>query len=91
MTTRNQLVIGIVLIAGLFLILFGPEGVVFSVLSLSIDFIIVILTSEPIIEGLKELSISTGLSPHITGLISSLASNLPEVLMTAFMIFSPEL
>jgi Ca2+/Na+ antiporter len=67
-----------VLIAGLFLILFGPEGVGISVLSLLIGF-------------LKEFSLSTGLSPHITGLISSLASNLPEGVMTAFMIFSPEL
>jgi Ca2+/Na+ antiporter len=71
--------------------LFGPEGVVISVLSLLIGFVIVILTSEPMIEGLKEFSLSTGLSPHITGLISSLASNLPEGVMTAFMIFSPEL
>lgn len=91
MITRNQIIIVTALIAGIFLMSFSPEGVIFSVLSLIIGFIIVILTSEPMIEGLKEFSLSTGLSPHITGIISSLASNLPEGVMTVFMVFSPKL
>jgi Ca2+/Na+ antiporter len=56
-----------------------------------LGFVIVVIFSEPMIEGLKKFSQSTGLSPHITGVISSLASNLPEGVMTVFMVLSPEL
>jgi len=53
--------------------------------------VIVMLVGEPMVEGLKEFGTSFGLSPHVTGIISSLASNLPEGVMTYFMIMSPEL
>jgi Ca2+/Na+ antiporter len=92
MTGLNKpyLVVG-ALVLGLALVLLGREGVPVSVLSLVLGFGIVVLTSEPMIEGLRTLSIRTGMSPHVTGIVSSLASNLPEGVMTAFMVLSPEL
>jgi hypothetical protein len=42
------------------------------------------------VEGLKDFGLQMGFSPHVTGIISSLASNLPEGVMTGFMLFSPE-
>jgi Ca2+/Na+ antiporter len=53
--------------------------------------IIVVLTSEPMVEGLKVFGNEMGFSPHVTGIISSLASNLPEGMMTGLMVMSPEL
>ncbi|MCW4050306.1 MAG: hypothetical protein NWE89_11295, partial [Candidatus Bathyarchaeota archaeon] len=53
--------------------------------------VIIVLIGEPRVEGLQEFSEFTGLSSHVTGILSSLASNLPEAIMTMFMIFSPNL
>jgi Ca2+/Na+ antiporter len=49
------------------------------------------MIGEPMVEGLGEFSEYTGLSSHVTGILSSLTSNLPEMIMTMFMIFSPQL
>jgi Ca2+/Na+ antiporter len=88
---KNKLVTVALLSAGAILAVLGPEGVPFSVLSLLLGLVIVVLIGEPMVEGLKEFSIQTGLSAHVTGIISSLASNLPEAVMTGFMILSPHL
>jgi Ca2+/Na+ antiporter len=56
-----------------------------------IGLVIVIIIGEPMVEGLQEFSEYTGLSSHVTGILSSLTSNLPEMIMTMFMIFSPQL
>ncbi len=88
---KTPYVAGAALILGVALILFGPEGVPTSVISLVIGLAIVILTSEPMVEGLRDFGAQMGLSPHATGIVSSLASNLPEGVMTAFMVMSPEL
>ena len=89
--SANKYVVGAVLVVGLLLVLFGPEGVAFSVVGLVLGLAIVVLTSEPMVEGLKDFGLQMGFSPHVTGIISSLASNLPEGVMTGFMLFSPEL
>jgi Ca2+/Na+ antiporter len=88
---KNQIMVGAALIAGVALMLLGPESVPYSIVSLVIGFVIVVLTSEPMVEGLREFGTEMGFSPHVTGIISSLASNLPEGVMTAFMVLSPEL
>lgn len=91
MKRMNPIVLGLVLAAGALLVLFGPEGVAFSVLSMLVGLVIVVLVGEPMVEGLTEFSVQTGLSGHVTGIISSLASNLPEGVMTVFMVLSPQL
>lgn len=87
----NKYLVGAVLAFGVLMILFSPEGVAFSAFALVLGLIIVVLTSEPMIEGLRDFGLQMGFSPHVTGIISSLASNLPEGVMTGFMVFSPEL
>ncbi len=88
---KNPFLVGAVLLVGAAFAILGPKGVTLSVLSLLIGFAIVVLTSEPMVEGLREFSLSTGLSGHVTGIVSSLAANLPEGVMTAFMVLSPQL
>ena len=80
-----------VLACGLALYLLGPETLPFSVLGMILGLAIVIMIGEPMVEGLQEFSEYTGLSSHVTGILSSLTSNLPEMIMTMFMIFSPQL
>ncbi len=88
---KNPAFVGFILLIGVVLVFLGPEGVPFSVLSMIMGLAIVVLVGEPMVEGLKEFSVHTGLSGHVTGIISSLASNLPEGVMTMFMILSPHL
>lgn len=80
-----------VLAFGLFLYLLGPETLSFSIIEMILGLVIVIMIGEPMVEGLQEFSEYTGLSSHVTGILSSLTSNLPEMIMTMFMIFSPQL
>ena len=80
-----------VLVLGVALYLFGPESLPFSILSMLVGLVIVVMIGEPMVEGLGEFSEYTGLSSHVTGILSSLTSNLPEMIMTMFMIFSPQL
>jgi len=86
---KNKMLIIVLMGAGVALSFFSPEGVPFSVLSMLVGLVIVVLIGEPMVEGLREFSVQTGLSAHVTGIISSLASNLPEGVMTGFMILSP--
>ena len=88
---KNPVLIGLILSIGAILVVISMEGVHFSILSLLVGLAIVVLVGEPMVEGLKEFSIRFGLSGHITGIISSLASNLPEGVMTFFMVLSPQL
>ena len=90
MIKNKTLTVGL-LILGAALSILGPEGVSISALSMLVGLVIVVLVGEPMVEGLKEFSLQTGLSAHVTGIISSLASNLPEGVMTGFMILSPSL
>lgn len=80
-----------VLAFGVALYLFGPETLPFSVLAMLLGLVIVVMIGEPMVEGLNEFSEYTGLSSHVTGILSSLTSNLPEMIMTLLMIFSPQL
>ena len=80
-----------VLAFGLALYLLGPETLPFSIISMLVGLIIVVMIGEPMVEGLQGFSEYTGLSSHVTGILSSLASNLPEMIMTMFMIYSPQL
>lgn len=80
-----------VLAFGLALYLLGPETLPFSIIGMLVGLVIVVMIGEPMVEGLQEFSEYTGLSSHVTGIISSLASNLPEMIMTMFMIYSPQL
>lgn len=80
-----------VLAFGLTLYLLGPETLPFSVIDMIVGLVIVVMIGEPMVEGLQEFSEYTGLSSHVTGILSSLTSNLPEMIMTLFMIFSPQL
>ncbi|UCH58045.1 MAG: hypothetical protein JSV18_03890 [Candidatus Bathyarchaeota archaeon] len=88
---RNNYLIGSMLLVGALLAVFHLEGVSYSALSMLVGLVIVVLVGEPMVEGLKEFGLQTGLSDHVTGIISSLASNLPEGVMTLFMILSPQL
>jgi len=88
---KNKIIVGAILTVGALLVIFHVEGVPFSVVQMLVGLVIVVMVGEPMVEGLKEFGGSFGLSPHVTGIISSLASNLPEGAMTLFMIMSPEL
>jgi Ca2+/Na+ antiporter len=88
---KNPLINLLVIIAGLILVLVHIEGVTYSVISLIMGLAIIVLIGEPMVEGLREFSLHYGISSHVTGIISSLASNLPEGVMTLFMILSPQL
>ncbi|MBD3205525.1 hypothetical protein GF319_04160 [Candidatus Bathyarchaeota archaeon] len=81
----------IAMIVGLAVYLLGPENLGFSVISMLLGLTIVILVGEPMVEGLRAFSHQTGISSHITGILSSIASNLPEGVMTMLMILSPHL
>jgi len=81
----------IALILGIVLIFVQVESTLTSVISLVVGLLIVALLGEPMVEGLKEFGICYGFSDHVTGIISSLASNLPEAVMTIFMVMSPHL
>ncbi len=80
-----------VLAMGLALYLLRFDSTLLSVLRMLTGLAIVVVIGEPMVEGLGEFSEYTGLSSHVTGILSSLASNLPEMIMTMFMIFSPQL
>jgi Ca2+/Na+ antiporter len=79
------------LIIGLITLLLNPKGYVFSIFALILGLGIVFVSSEEMVEGLKGFSTSTGFSEHVTGMISSIASNLPEAVLALFMAFSPHL
>ena len=87
----NKYLVGAALTVGLVMIVFSPEGIAYSAAALILGLVIVVMTSEPMVEGLRDFGLQMGFSPHVTGIISSLASNLPEGVMTGFMVFSPEL
>jgi cation:H+ antiporter len=80
-----------VIIIGIVLIFLKIETISISVIALAIGLLIVVLVGDPMVEGLKEFGAYAGLSDHVTGIISSLASNLPEAVMVLFMVFSPHL
>jgi hypothetical protein len=88
---KNKVVTVALLCLGAILVVLSPEGVPFSVLAMVVGLVIVVLIGEPMVEGLNEFGAYAGLSAHVTGIISSLASNLPEAVMTGFMILSPPL
>ena len=88
---KNKFVTVALLCLGAILVVLSPEGVPFSVLAMVVGLVIVVLIGEPMVEGLNEFGAHAGLSAHVTGIISSLASNLPEAVMTGFMILSPPL
>ncbi|MBN2335631.1 hypothetical protein JXL21_08730 [Candidatus Bathyarchaeota archaeon] len=79
------------LVGGVAIYLLGSDTLSLSIVSMAVGLVIVVLIGEPMVEGLQEFSVYTGLSSHVTGIISSLASNLPEMMMTLFMISSPQL
>jgi hypothetical protein len=81
----------IAMVVGLAEYLLGPENLGFSVISMLLGLSIVILVGEPMVEGLRAFNHQTGISSHITGILSSIASNLPEGVMTMLMILSPHL
>ncbi|MGD2142577.1 MAG: hypothetical protein PVH79_03745 [Candidatus Bathyarchaeota archaeon] len=88
---KNPILVGLIMLVGAAMVLLHFEGITYSIISMLVGLVIVVLVGEPMVEGLEEFSIRFGLSAHVTGIISSLASNLPEGVMTAFMILSPQL
>jgi Ca2+/Na+ antiporter len=88
---KNKYIVFAIMAVGVLLVIVNVEGIPFSVVQMLAGLVIVVLVGEPMVEGLKEFGTSFGFSPHVTGIISSLASNLPEGVMTFFMIMSPEL
>lgn len=88
---RNKILVGIMMLVGAGIILYQVENVPISIISISLGLILVVLVGESMVEGLEEFSVQFGLSGHVTGIISSLASNLPEGVMTLFMVLSPHL
>ena len=88
---RNKILIGIMMLVGAGIILYQVENVPISIISISLGLILVVFVGESMVEGLEEFSVQFGLSGHVTGIISSLASNLPEGVMTLFMVLSPHL
>jgi len=58
---------------------------------LIIGLTLLFLCNEPTIIGFESLGIRLGLSEHMVGLVSSIASNLPEAVLAIFMVLSPHL
>ena len=85
-----RIIIGTIVIGIVFIIL-SLESLPFMSISMLLGLVIVVLVGEPMVEGLQEFSIYTGLSTHVTGILSSIASNLPEAVMTILMVLSPPL
>jgi len=56
-----------------------------------VGLLLVFAAGEPVVDGFKGLAQYTGLSEHVIGIVSSIASNFPEAVLTLFMIFSPDL
>ncbi len=88
---RGQTATVLALALGAAIYLLVPMSLPFSVVSMAVGLAIVLMVGEPMVEGLKELGRRTGVSDHIIGIASSVASNLPEAAMTLFMIASPHL
>ena len=89
MTLREAALIILILLG--FLLLLTDGGGPLSFAALILGLLLVFLSSDPVVEGFKGLSLHTGLSEYMTGIVSSLASNLPEAVLAVFMAFSPHL
>ena len=81
----------LLIIIGIVITLVKERSLFFSIISLLAGFILVLAASEVAVEGFKGFSEYTGLSEYVTGIVSSLASNLPEAVLALFMVFSPHL
>ncbi|MCD6155231.1 MAG: hypothetical protein J7J22_05645 [Candidatus Verstraetearchaeota archaeon] len=57
----------------------------------TVGLLLVFAAGEPVVDGFKGLAQYTGLSEHVIGIVSSIASNLPKAVLTLFMIFSHDL
>jgi Ca2+/Na+ antiporter len=88
---RRRIATLFLLLIGVALYMYGHVGLTVAISSLIIGLVIIVMTSDPLVEGLEEFSEATGIGAHVTGILSSLASNLPEAAMSLFMIFSTEL
>ena len=90
MMSRRESLLIILILLGVFLLLYGG-GAPLTMVSLLLGLLLVFLSSEPVVEGFRGMSLHTGLSEYLTGVISSLASNLPEAVLAVFMALSPHL
>jgi len=81
----------LLIIIGIVITLVKERSLFFSIISLLAGFILVLAASEVAVEGFKGFSEYTGLSEYVAGIVSSLASNLPEAVLALFMVFSPHL
>ena len=88
---RRLSIVFVLIIVGIILSVIKLKGFLLSLLGLSLGLVLVFLSSEPAVEGFKALSEYTGLSEYMVGNVSSLASNLPEIILAIFMILSPHL
>lgn len=88
---RGRAATFLALAVGAAILFLVPMSLPFSVVSMAVGLVIVLMVGEPMVEGLKELGRRTGVSDHFIGIASSIASNLPEAVMTLFMIASPHL
>ena len=91
MMSLREAALVILLLLGLSLLLVDGRGVALSVVALLLGLVLVFASSEPVVEGFRGLGLHTGLSEYFTGVISSLASNLPEAVLAVFMVLSPHL
>ena len=60
-------------------------------ITVTVGLLLVFAAGEPVVDGFKGLAQYTGFPEHVIGIVSSIASNLPEAVLTLFMIFSPDL
>jgi len=77
--------------AGAVLAALSLEGAMPALASLLVGLALVTLSSDPAVEGFRGLSERTGMSEHMAGIVSSMASNLPEAVLAVFMALSPHL
>ena len=54
MKRMNPIVLGLILVAGALLVIFGPEGLAYSVLSMLVGLVIVVLVGEPMVRTKNE-------------------------------------
>ena len=90
MMSRRESILIILILLGASILLYGGDAPL-TMASLLLGLLLVFLSSEPVVEGFRGMSLHTGLSEYLTGVISSLASNLPEAVLAVFMALSPHL
>ena len=91
MSKKSLLATAIVLLVSTAIAFINLEQGFLAFIPLVLGLVIISLVGEYAVQGIKGLSTKLGVSDYVGGVISSLASNLPEAVLALFMAYHPEL